>query len=136
MRGQASLEFAVILTISVLLLLLNILVLANGLTFIKPTVGAAQFANFWDTLFSTADSVSPGSQRVVTVTIPHGVGNLAKTNYALGWSTYELTYSNHTFRRIVPYNLTFIPENLTAYEGTITLKIYSDEPGVVIVEKT
>ncbi len=134
LKGQVSLEYMLILSIGLLLFVFSIVALTKGISLVKPMVSSAELASFDDALFMGADSMTPGAQRVVQVDIPAGTG-FSRVNYSAGWSTYMVAAGGLNITRMVPYNVTLVPVNLTAYAGTQTLRIYSAHEGEVIVER-
>mgnify|MGYP005630792913 CR=1 FL=1 len=123
-----------IIAISALIFLIALLTFQQGVGGIKSASGATRFVNSLETLFDTADSLQPGSQRYVHLSIPPGLENFQQVGVGGGWYAISFEFSGQSWTRTVPYKLSFIPPNIWSSPGEHTALIYSEEPGDVVVQ--
>ena len=133
-KGQVAVEFMLILAISSLIFLIALLTFQQGVGGIKSASGATRFVNSLETIFETADSLQPGSQRYVQLSIPPGLENFQQAGLGGGWYVISFEFSGQTWNRRVPYKLSFIPPNVLSSPGEHTALIYSRSPGDVAVQ--
>jgi hypothetical protein len=133
-RGQIAVEFMLILAISALIFMIALLTFKQGVGGIKSASGATRFVNSLETIFETADSLQPGSQRYVQMSIPPGLENFQQVGIGGGWYVISFEFSGQTWSRRVPYKLSFIPPNVINSPGEYTALIYSRSRGDVVIQ--
>ncbi|MEM3555298.1 MAG: hypothetical protein QXF56_01060 [Candidatus Micrarchaeia archaeon] len=134
LRGQTSAEFLLILAIGVTLLLFTLYSIQGGLRSISPSISTARFADSLETIYSTADVLTEGSERVVSLIIPDGLTeyNQIRISDSLYLSTF--TFRGTNFSRATNYRLLILPTNFTLSKGKHVARVYCVRQGEVIVE--
>jgi hypothetical protein len=133
-KGQVAIEFMLVLAIGAMIFLIALLTFQQGVGGIKGASGATRFVNSLETIFGSADSMQPGSQKYVQVSIPPGLSTFQQVGLGGGWYLVSVEYNGQRWSKRVPYKLTIIPPNFNELPGEHTALIYSNTPGDVVVQ--
>jgi hypothetical protein len=134
LKGQTSAEFLLISAIGVTLLIFTLYSMRNGIGSIGPSISTSRFADSLQTIYSNADLLTGGSQRIVAIDIPDDLTAYYQTHLADGSYLSSFTFRGVNFTRITPYRMSFFPSNFTLSKGRHVARMYSIKTGEVIVE--
>lgn len=134
LRGQTSTEFLLFLAVGVVLLLFTLNSLQGGLASIAPSISTARFADSLETIYSNADILNEGSERLLSINIPEGLTAYHQTKLSDGLYLSTFTFRGVNFSRVVGYRLLILPTNFTFSRGKHIARMYCIKQGEVIVE--
>jgi hypothetical protein len=134
LRGQTSAEFLLVSAIGVTLLLFTLYSMQGGIRSIGPSISTARFADSLETIYSNADMLNEGSQRIIAVNLPDGLTNYSQRQIADGQYLSSFTFRDMNFTRLLPYRLSIFPSNFTFSRGRHVARMYCRKQGEVIVE--
>ena len=133
-KAQVTVEFLLVIAVAAMLFLIALLTFQQGVGGIKSASRATNFVNSLESIFNAADSLQPGAQRYVPISIPPGLTNFQEVPGGGGWYTITFEFSGQTWSKRVPYKLTFIPSNFADYPGEHSALVYSKGQGDVVVQ--
>jgi hypothetical protein len=134
LRGQTSAEFLLISVVGVTLLIFTLYSMRSGIGSIGPSISTARFADSLESIYGNADSLSEGSQRIVSVDIPEDLTGYHQSPVADGRYISSFTFRGVNFSRLTPYKLSFFPSNFTLSKGRHIARMYCRKAGEIIVE--
>ncbi|VVC04128.1 Uncharacterised protein [Candidatus Burarchaeum australiense] len=134
LKGQIAVEFMLVLAISSLIFMIALLTFQQGVGGIKSASGATRFVNSLEVIFNSADSLQPGSQRHIQLSIPPSLENFQQVGLGGGWYNINFEFNGQQWSRRVPYKLSFIPQDILYKPGEYTAVIYSRAPGDVVIQ--
>jgi len=133
-KGQIAIEFMLVLAISSLIFMIALLSFQQGVGGIKSASGATRFVNSLESIFNAADSIQPGSQKHVQLSIPPGLENFQAIGIGGGWYVIKFNFNGQEWSRRVPYKLSFIPQNIINQPGEYSGLVYAREPGDIVIQ--
>jgi|GEM_PF-3269258 hypothetical protein len=134
LRGQTSAEFLLILAVGITMLLFTLYSIQGGLRSINPSISTARFADSLETIYSTADILEEGSERVVSINIPDGLTDYNQRRISDNLYLSTFTFRGANFTRATPYRLLILPANFTLSKGRHVARMYCFKQGEVVVE--
>jgi hypothetical protein len=134
LRGQTSAEFLLISAVGVTLLIFTLYSMRSSLGSMGPSISTARFADSLQSIYSNADMLNEGSQRIVSVDIPEDLTAYHQNQLADGSYLSSFTFRGLEFRRLTPYRLLIFPSNFTLSKGRHVARMYCRKAGEVIVE--
>ena len=133
-RAQVTIEFLLVLAIAAMLFLIALSTFQQGVSGLKSASRATNFVNSLESIFTAADSLPPGAQKYVSVSIPPGLTNFEEIPGGDGWFIISFEFGGQQWSKRVPYKITFIPSNFMDYPGEHPALIYSKGQGDVVVQ--
>ena len=133
-KAQVTIEFLLVLAVAAMLFLIALLTFQQGVGGLKSASRATNFVNSLESVFDAADSLPPGAQKYVQVSIPPGLTNFQETPGGDGWFVISFEFSGQQWSKRVPYKVTFIPSDFANYPGEHPALIYSKSQGDVVVQ--
>jgi hypothetical protein len=134
LRGQTSAEFLLVSAVGVTLLIFTLYSMRSGIGNIGPSISTARFADSLESIYTNADMLNEGSQRIVSVDIPEDLTGYHQSRIAEGRYLSSFTFRGMNFTRLTPYRLAIFPSNFTLSKGRHVARMYCRKAGEVIVE--
>lgn len=134
LKGQTSAEFLLISAVGVTLLIFTLYSMRNGIAEIGPSISTAQFADSLQSIYSNADMLNEGSQKMVSLDIPNDLTAYQQTHLADGSYFSTFTFRGMNFSRVTPYKLSIFPSNFTLSKGRHVARMSCEKAGEIIVE--